>query len=61
MKHAGRGNWRSPEHSLVVELMCDGLFGMTAFHCACEGGHMEIVVYLSQDVKCRIGKCVSVA
>ncbi len=34
---------------------------MTAFHCACEGGHMEIVVYLSQDVKCRIGKCVSVA
>ncbi len=39
----------------------DGLLGMTAFHWACEGGHMEIVVYLSQDVKCRIGKCVSVA
>ncbi len=39
----------------------DGLFGMTAFHWACEGGRMEIVVYLSQDVKCRIGKCVSVA
>ncbi len=39
----------------------DGLFGMTAFHCACWKGHMEIVVYLSQDVKCRIGKCVSVA
>ncbi len=39
----------------------DRLRGMTAFHWACEGGHMEIVVYLSQDVKCRIGKCVSVA
>ncbi len=39
----------------------DGLWGETAFHCACEYGHMEIVVYLSQDVKCRIGKCVSVA
>ncbi len=39
----------------------DGAFGMTAFHWACFGGHMEIVVYLSQDVKCRIGKCVSVA
>ncbi len=38
-----------------------GLWGETAFHCACRGGHMEIVVYLSQDVKCRIGKCVSVA
>ncbi len=32
----------------------------TAFHWACWGGHMEIVVYLLQDVKCRIGKCVSV-
>ncbi len=39
----------------------DGLLGMTAFHWACRGGHMEIVAYLSQDVKCRIGKCVSVA
>ncbi len=39
----------------------DGYWGMTAFHYACEYGHMEIVVYLSQDVKCRIGKCVSVA
>ncbi len=39
----------------------DGLWGRTAFHWACLGGHMEIVVYLSQDVKCRIGKCVSVA
>ncbi len=39
----------------------DGRWGETAFHWACEGGHMEIVVYLSQDVKCRIGKCVSVA
>ncbi len=38
-----------------------GRWGRTAFHCACWGGHMEIVVYLSQDVKCRIGKCVSVA
>ncbi len=38
-----------------------GLLGMTAFHWACRRGHMEIVVYLSQDVKCRIGKCVSVA
>ena len=39
----------------------DGRYGMTAFHCACEGGHIEIVVYLSQYVKCCIGKCVSVA
>ncbi len=39
----------------------DGQYGMTAFHYACGGGHMEIVVYLSQDVKCRMGKCVSVA
>ncbi len=39
----------------------DGVLGMTAFHWACMEGHMEIVVYLSQDVKCRIGKCVSVA
>ncbi len=39
----------------------DGFWGRTAFHWACERGHMEIVVYLSQDVKCRIGKCVSVA
>ncbi len=39
----------------------DGRLGMTAFHYACLRGHMEIVVYLSQDVKCRIGKCVSVA
>ncbi len=39
----------------------DGLSGMTAFHWACRGGHMETVVYLSQEVKCRIGKCVSVA
>ncbi len=39
----------------------DGYWGRTAFHWACRGGHMEIVVYLSQDVKCRIGKCVSVA
>ena len=38
-----------------------GLFGMTAFHYACAGGHMETVVYLSQEMKCRIGKCVSVA
>ena len=33
----------------------------TAFHWACMGGHMETVVYLSQEMKCRIGKCVSVA
>ncbi len=39
----------------------DGYWGMTAFHWACVGGHMEIVVYLSQYVKCRIGKCLSVA
>ena len=39
----------------------DGVSGMTAFHCTCWGGHMETVVYLSQEVKCRIGKCVSVA
>ncbi len=39
----------------------DGGSGETAFHWACWGGHMEIVVYLSQDIKCRIGKCVSVA
>ncbi len=39
----------------------DGFWGRTAFHCACWGGHMEIVVYLSQDLKCRIGKCLSVA
>ncbi len=39
----------------------DGRWGKPAFHWACFGGHMEIVVYLSQDVKCRIGKCVSVA
>ena len=38
-----------------------GVSGMTAFHCACMGGHMETVVYLSQEVKCHIGKCVSVA
>ncbi len=30
----------------------------TAFHRACWGGQKEIVVYLSQDVKCRTGKCV---
>ncbi len=33
----------------------------TAFHYACWGGHMETVVYLSQEMKCHIGKCVSVA
>ena len=38
----------------------DGLSGMTAFHWACRGGHMETVVYLSQKMKCHIGKCVSV-
>ena len=37
-----------------------GGLGMTAFHWACYGGHMETVVYLSQEVKCHIGKCVSV-
>ncbi len=35
----------------------DGRWSATAFHYACVGGHMEIVLYLSQDVKCRIGKC----
>ena len=39
----------------------DGSLGLTAFDYACDGGHMETVVYLSQEVKCRIGKCVSVA
>ncbi len=39
----------------------DGVSGSTAFHYACWGGHMETVVYLSQEMKCRIGKCVSVA
>ena len=39
----------------------DGISGMTAFHYACVGGHMETVVYLSQEMKCHIGKCVSVA
>ncbi len=39
----------------------DGRLGMTSFHCACWGGHMETVVYLSQDVKCRIGKCMCVS
>ena len=38
-----------------------GGLGMTAFHYACWGGDMETVVYLSQEMKCRIGKCVSVA
>ncbi len=38
----------------------DELMGETAFNWACEGGHMELVVYLSQDIKCRIGKSVSV-
>ncbi len=38
-----------------------GVLDMTAFHYACWGGHMETVVYLSQEMKCRIGKCVSVA
>ena len=38
-----------------------GVSGMTAFHYACRGGHIEIVVYLSQEMKCHIGKCVSVA
>ncbi len=38
-----------------------GALGMTAFHYACWEGHMETVVYLSQEMKCRIGKCVSVA
>ena len=38
-----------------------GIWGETAFHLACYGGHMETVVYLSQEIKCRIGKCVSVA
>ncbi len=32
--------------------------GRTAFHCACVGGNKKIVVYLSQTVKCRIGKCM---
>ncbi len=39
----------------------DGMLRRTAFHWACVGGHMETVVYLSQEIKCRIGKCVSVA
>ncbi len=39
----------------------DGVSGRTAFHHACVGGRMETVVYLSQEMKCRIGKCVSVA
>ena len=38
-----------------------GASGMTAFHWACGEGHMETVVYLSQEMKCHIGKCVSVA
>ena len=38
-----------------------GVSGETAFHWACVGGHIETVVYLSQEMKCRIGKCVSVA
>ncbi|XP_064407439.1 uncharacterized protein LOC135352207 [Halichondria panicea] len=32
----------------------DGRWGMTAFHWACRGGHMETVVYLSQKMKCHI-------
>ena len=39
----------------------DGRYGTTAFHYACWGGHMETVVCLSQEMKCHIGKCVSVA
>ena len=39
----------------------DRVTGLTAFHYACYGGHMETVVYLAQEVTCRIGKCVSVA
>ena len=35
-----------------------GDYGMKPFHCACEGGNKDIVLYLSQDIKCRIGKCV---
>ena len=38
----------------------DRVSGSTAFHWACAGGHMETVVYLVQDMKCHIGKCVSV-
>ncbi len=38
----------------------DGVSGMTAFHWACWGGHIETVVYLSQEMKCQTGKCVSV-
>ncbi len=38
-----------------------GLLDRTLIHYACRGGHMETVVYLSQEMKCRIGKCVSVA
>ena len=34
--------------------------GETAFHWACRGGHKEILVYLSQDEKCRVGKCMCV-
>ncbi|XP_064407245.1 uncharacterized protein LOC135352042 isoform X4 [Halichondria panicea] len=32
----------------------DRRWGRTAFHWACRGGHMETVVYLSQEMKCRI-------
>ncbi len=39
----------------------EGHWGETAFNCACMGGHMETVVYLSQDIKCRIGKCACVS
>ncbi len=38
----------------------DGRHGMTAFHWACHKGRMEIMVYLTQNVKCRTGKCVCV-
>ncbi|XP_064407614.1 uncharacterized protein LOC135352342 isoform X2 [Halichondria panicea] len=31
-----------------------GASGMTAFHWACGEGHMETVVYLSQEMKCHI-------
>ena len=43
-----------------IEKLSGGVL-LTAFYYACWRGHMEIMVYLSQEVKCRIGKCVSVA
>ena len=36
----------------------DGLYNRTPLHWACEGGHIDTVKYLVDDLQCSVGECV---